>query len=257
MYYRLAEVIQRRPVSAVAAAAATGFALGYLAKDLVTGYLEEKKREKLIEEALSRSNQLTLDFNEAKNDEPERGSGYVTNLPNNPKDIVVVPPEPIDPYSFTDDTPIVEPAVEDESGRTVVFSNDVVNIFHENQDGWNWDAETQRRATKEAKESGYTIHREEFFNEESGYGQTTLTYYQGDDILTDERDVPIYNYKATTGELEFGHGSGDPHIVYVRNDRLQGEYEILLEEGSYEIEVLGSQYDEPQASKGVRKFRDE
>jgi hypothetical protein len=39
--------------------------------------------------------------------------------------------------------------------------------------------------------------------------------------------------------LVFGHGSGDPNVVYIRNEKLQAEYEVLRDPGSYEIEVLG------------------
>jgi hypothetical protein len=67
----------------------------------------------------------------------------------------------------------------------------------------------------------------------------TLMYYAGDDILVDELDVPIYNYQKIVGELKFGHGSQDPNIVYVRNEKLQLEYEILNNPESFQVEVLG------------------
>lgn len=102
--------------------------------------------------------------------------------------------------------------------------------------GWDWDEEKMKRE----KAQIYILHRDEFFNNESEYSQSTLTYYAGDDKLTDEKDVPLYNAGDVVGScLSWGHGSGDPNVVYIRNDILHAEYEVLLHANSYESEVLG------------------
>lgn len=158
--------------------------------------------------------------------------------------------------------PVVEPEKNDP--RTIVVEDQpnipVKKSIFENsaiEDDWNYEVEVQSRRDR----SVYIIHRDEFYGEESGYPQTTLTYYAGDNILTDENDVPIYNFPAIVGDLKFGYGSNDRNVVYVRNDKLKAEYEILLSSGSYEEEILGYQVERTLESKSkknsVPRFREE
>ena len=119
----------------------------------------------------------------------------------------------------------------------------------------------EKELASRTKDKPHMIHQDEFFSEESGYVQSQCTYYVGDDILVDDREVPIAKHETIVGEFIFGHGTPDKNVVYVRNDVLQGEYEILKHEGFYSIEVLGydqeSQVDEEAAKPNVRKFREE
>lgn len=111
----------------------------------------------------------------------------------------------------------------------------IVSIFTDQTDDWDMDAEIEGRD----EESPYILHIEEFMNDERGYGQTTLTYYEGDDVLVDDKDVPIYNQSGTVGNLRFGHGSNDQNVVYIRNAKLHSEFEVILDHGFYEHEILG------------------
>ena len=134
-----------------------------------------------------------------------------------------------------------------------------VTIFPDNDPSWNYDEELSKRS----KDTPYIIHRDEFFEEEEGrdYRQDTLTFYAGDEILCDSQDVPIYKIDQKVGKLEFGKGSGDPNVVYVRNDKEEMEYEILLDSGYYEVEVRGEDIEDVLTSgdlkHSVRKFRAE
>ena len=115
---------------------------------------------------------------------------------------------------------------------------EVRNIFErQKEQGWDWDEELKSRTDK----APYIIHEEEFAaHEEPTYEQSTLTWYAGDEIMADSKDTPLYMWKEVTGDnLRFGHGSSDPHSVYIRNPQLKGEYEILIDEGSFEEVVLG------------------
>lgn len=97
----------------------------------------------------------------------------------------------------------------------------------------------KRNRTEEAP---YILEKEEFLQDEMSYTQTTLTYYAGDNILTDSRDDVINEIDSTVGEgnlQNFGYGSGDPKVVYVRNDVLGSEFEILHHEGTYKQHVAG------------------
>jgi len=97
----------------------------------------------------------------------------------------------------------------------------------------------KRNRTEEAP---YILEKEEYLNNESEYTQSTLTYYAGDGVLTDSRDDIISEIDDTVGEgnlQRFGYGSGDPKVVYVRNDALDLEFEILHHEGTYKQHVAG------------------
>lgn len=130
------------------------------------------------------------------------------------------------------------------------------SIFNEGDDIWDREAEIAKRTTTEP----YILHKDEYLIDERSYSQETLTYYVGDDILCDVEDKPLYNYAITVGPLLFGHGSGDQNTVYVRNDKLKAEYEILRDKGHYSVEVMGLELEEDarQADlqhSGNRKFR--
>lgn len=123
--------------------------------------------------------------------------------------------------------------------------------------GWDYREEQENRTP----DAPYVIHRDEFFNEETGYRQTTLTWYDGDKILADEQDVPIYGPEKIVGSLRFGHGSGDADVVYIRNEKMSAEYEITRHTGSFQTEVMGIQAEEEaeaddlKHSKHIPRFR--
>ena len=126
------------------------------------------------------------------------------------------------------------------------------NVFEQTVDGWNYADEVATRSP----DRPYVIHRDEFWNEEKGYDQSTLNYYAGDDIMTDSDDTPIYNYQNTVGELLFGHGSGENNVFFVRNEKLKSEYEIIRDMDSFSSVVLGMDLDGRSDLKhSTRKFR--
>ena len=137
-------------------------------------------------------------------------------------------------------------------------SDDVgtVNIFPDREDHWDYDEEEKHRT----EERPHILHVDEYFANEKQYTQITLMYYQGDNILCDDKDVPIYNPESMVGKLDFGHGSNDPNIVYIRNDKLQVEFEVLLDHGHFQIEVLGAHveddYEEGDVKHSLHKFRE-
>lgn len=117
----------------------------------------------------------------------------------------------------------------------------VRNVFAIEDETWDYEAEL---STREGK-MFYVIHRDEYMGDEMGFHQATITYYAGDDILVDESDTPMYNFREQLGEtFEFGKGSGDPNVLYIRNERESAEFEILLHLGRYEVEVLGLEIEE-------------
>ena len=106
----------------------------------------------------------------------------------------------------------------------------------------------------------YVIHVNEFSSNESDYPHETLTYYVGDDVLCDKDDKPIYNRDSLVGLLLFGHGSEDSDIVYVRNEKIECEYEILRQPGHFGQDILGLEEEiqhsrKPKKGKQHPKFR--
>lgn len=146
---------------------------------------------------------------------------------------------------------IIQPYVA-EPEAPITVGGEVVehNIFAEAEDGWDMDVEVRHRNPNRP----YVVHRDEFFEEGDDYSQRQLTYYNGDDTLVDEDNKVIENHSMVVGEMKWGHGSGDPNVVYIRNERLRAEYEIFLEAGQYRIEILGEQPDIDEVKHSVKRM---
>lgn len=106
-------------------------------------------------------------------------------------------------------------------------------------DGWSYPFELSQRMAGHP----HIIHQDEFSGNETGFSQTTYTYYAADDVLTDTDDTVINNRQNIIGIednlLKFGHGTDDENVLYIRNADLQLEIEICRTPKSYEEEVLG------------------
>jgi hypothetical protein len=75
-----------------------------------------------------------------------------------------------------------------------------------------------------------------------GWQCISITYYAADKVLVDDKEQPIRDAIGTVGLLApelFGLKSGNPHIRFVRNRRLEVDFEIALNAGSYAETVLG------------------
>lgn len=78
----------------------------------------------------------------------------------------------------------------------------------------------------------YVIYPEEF-GELDNYETISLTYY-ADQILTDENDELIENVEDIIGYESLTHfGDFEDDSVFVRNDRLKCDYEILMDQRLY------------------------
>lgn len=127
----------------------------------------------------------------------------------------------------------------------------------EEEGGDDWDLFTERTFRKEHPEEPYPITKQEFELCEKDYEQTTLTYFDGDNVLIDERDMPVPSIEATVGAdnmTRFGYGSQDPNVIYIRNNRVKLDIEVVRDPGTYSEKVLGviEHSDKPNR---VRKFR--
>jgi hypothetical protein len=121
----------------------------------------------------------------------------------------------------------------------------VVRTETSKDDGWDYPFELSKRTT----ERPYVIHQDEYSLNETGFNQAAITYYAQDGVVADEDDSRLDNVNEAVG-LEnltrFGHGTDDANVVFVRNPRLQLEFEICRLDKSYEQEVEGLEHSDAE-----------
>lgn len=129
------------------------------------------------------------------------------------------------------------------------------NVFHAGEiTDWDWDVEKQIREEGH-DQVPYVLHRDEYFPNEYGWDQVSLTYFEGDDVLADDHDTPVDDQDAMVGLgnlAKFGHGSGDPNVVYVRNPELNLEIEIIHSDGEFAKQRRGIPIEEPERDEHGR-----
>lgn len=108
---------------------------------------------------------------------------------------------------------------------------------------WDWAVEMQRR--EDDPYTPFIITHDEFMANENEWNQEELTYYDGDNILTEEEGdeiVPPTEAEMRIGMhlVSFGIESNDPNVVYVRNVGRETEYEITRVPGKYTVLVMGA-----------------
>lgn len=168
------------------------------------------------------------------------------------------------PMAVTPPDAVVEAAQDEDEDEVVSNLPDdpeVRNAFREFGDDavkpgeWDWHKEKRGRSPLRP----YVIHLDEREGNDT-YDRLTLTYFKEDDVLCDETDDPLdaEDRERMVGETnldKFGHGSGDPTVVYIRNDQLNTIYEVCLSHRSYEEEVIGTPPPEIRHSDRRRERR--
>lgn len=133
----------------------------------------------------------------------------------------------------------IEPPVEVVVEKIEVQHNVFVEAATDPRD-WDYNAEIADRELNPNKP--YAISFDEHNENSMHHEQVTFTYYEMDETLADEQDKIVDNIEYTVGidNLQrFGHGSHDANVVYVRNEALDLDFEIVKSRGSYKVEVLG------------------
>ncbi len=103
------------------------------------------------------------------------------------------------------------------------MNTDYETIIH------NYISNNDEKEEKDSTDKPYVISPDEF-GEFEEYEIITLTYYS-DDILTDDCDEPVENIDEVVGLEALTHfGEYEDDAVYVRNDRLKCDYEILRDD---------------------------
>lgn len=87
----------------------------------------------------------------------------------------------------------------------------------------------------------YVITSEQFGEEMDHHDKLTIEYYALDNTLVDDGEEIISDVEATIGDaiLSFGDGSDDADVVYVRNEKMAIDYEVIRLNKSYSETVLG------------------
>jgi len=140
---------------------------------------------------------------------------------------------------------------EEEEVRNIRIVNP--NRDHDPDDVTQWDRDPQRP---------YVITDQEFRIDRPELEKLSLTYYRGDDTLTEADGSFIPDQDGTAGDDNlhqfFGLASGDPYLLHIRNERVGADFEITLNEGSFAQEVLGFNIEEKmikESKKGIKKMR--
>jgi len=112
---------------------------------------------------------------------------------------------------------------------------------------------------KRGTDEPYIITMEEYMEDEAAYDKLTITYYEKDDVLADERDKPIPDVDGLIGSgtlNKFGHGSDSMNSVYVRNERISSDFEVVKDERSF-TEVIYGVVERPEKQRPKKMRADE
>jgi hypothetical protein len=252
------EAARDNPLKFVLGGLFVGLAAGGAAGYFIARRRLETKYNKITEDTIAEMRQhyrdktVALENTTAK---PEletlvREQGYSAQPPMavTPPEAVVERAETVADEERADPRPPV-PVVREEN----VFSHPVPT----DAELGNWDIDKER--SRRTGNRPYVVHIDEV-REEEEYDSVTYTYYEEDDVLCNERDEVIDKQERDLliGEANlnrFGHGSEDPAKVYIRNDRLEMQMEVIRSPNSYAEEVHGFQHSEPPIRPPYRRER--
>ena len=180
------------------------FAVGAFIGSAATWQYVKKKYEKIAEEEIQSVKDV---FSKKENDMNDRLSVANNLLKENLKNKVIVEEE-------IDSTPDIDEPEEHEDYEKVLKEN---RYYQESE--------------KKYEDRPYVIAPEEFG--ELDYNIIGLVYY-ADDVIADDNDEIIDNIDSTIGNDAVSHfGEYDDDAVYIRNDTLKCDYEILRSEREY------------------------
>jgi len=222
-------------------AAAAGFGAGYL---FATNRLEERFSKKLAEE-LEAVGRVYKVYQHAKPETPEEFvameypksaaealAGYQGSEPK-PETAGVMPREA---------PPVYERARtwKPESKPGEVPLNRRNNIFDDAKPDQDVDFDYTEEERNRTEEAPYIIAQHE--HGDNDFNQVTLTYYEGDGVLADERDDKYDDIDDMVGDdniPRFGHRSNDDNVLYVRNHKYGLDIEIVRDSRKYSEVVHG------------------
>lgn len=111
---------------------------------------------------------------------------------------------------------------------------------------------------KRNEDRPYIITEAEYFENSTDYTQVCLQWYSFDKVLSTQGDEELTETDEIVGDenlLRFGHGSNDANIVYVRNDGLEKEFEVIRIKGGFGETVHGELQHSDRKRKVSKKLR--
>lgn len=149
---------------------------------------------------------------------------------------------------------VPQPKSPTEAPEAEVVAEEIVrNVFVQQASIDDWDQDAEEASRNPAVP--YVISHDEYLENAYQHEQDTLTWYAGDEILTDAREQLLDDTLAIVGPNmdKFGHGSRDSSVVYIRNERIETDFEVTMKQGSYAEEVAGFEHaDVPRFRHGRR-----
>lgn len=122
----------------------------------------------------------------------------------------------------------------DDDYEEIIDEDEIKNLAEIiSQNGYN-EEESIKEGLENMVKGPYVISPDEY--DENDYETETLYYYP-DGVLTDTYDNVIEDVEGTVGKKSLKHfGEYEEDSVFVRNDDLETDYEILLQPDDYEGE---------------------
>lgn len=260
------QVVTKTDARIVAGVAIIGLGVGAVASYFWTKKRLEKRLEKHYEEVAEEEiSQMREHFRKrllVREQKPDLASGELATAteelgyasPTGPKpsppeaDPTAIEPRPPVPVPPRPSKPnAIHEALEDAQNRDPMDAAP--------PDGWDWDEEKANRNER----IPYVIHVDE--RGEADFDQVTYTYYEGDDVVCDERNSILQPVDEVVGNHNlgrFGHGgTEDPNVVYLRNEHLALEIELVRDSGSYTEEVRGIQHSDGGVERRRRPSRED
>lgn len=115
---------------------------------------------------------------------------------------------------------------------------------------------SQEKFVDPDRDEPYLINEETFRYNERDYTQDSMMYFVKDDILVDDMEEVVENVEGLVGDActNFDE-NGDIYNLFVRNNRLRLELELVMDTNDYIDSDIVPSYTEPEEK--IRKFRDE
>lgn len=223
--------------------AVVAFKIAYVRADTKYSKIADEEIEEMRKNYREKRIAMEAEARKRPIDEIVKERGY-----SSPDSKSVSPPMAVQPPDAVRDEAEDDEENEEVSEEPIVDGGENRNIFRDTSrdanEGWDWHEERRKRSP----DRPYVIHYDERFDIE-GYSDMTLTYYEKDDVVADERDeVQDPDERDELIGIEnlnrFGHGSGDEDIVFVRNDKLGILYEINRADSAYGEVVHGFHHEE-------------
>ena len=176
-----------------------------------------KRREEKISENTPAKEAPAIDYESAEGNKRDNGEFY-----NTPYDKVLTETtEESDNKDEEDD----EGPSEDEIPEGLVYDKEMGRLVCPPNEEFDED-----------QVNPYRIHEETFLRDERGYTRGSFVYFIKDDILVDDDQQVMNDYEPL-----FGHCLEDldindiniPNIIYIRNNRILSEYEVVIDQDDW------------------------